>query len=243
MAKVTLIKTDFGNLLNLKGSVPKDIVKAVSDDVVEVVRKRMHPIVQAHYDNVITEVGRKLNGLGMPLKVEPPVKSGLAKASRSTYTLNYGKANGGIGRFKTGPWAALKYKYANHQPVSLWFWQKRGLDDWEASLSKDYAREIKGKGVVDVRAANKASRNHHKGRINVNMLIGFSPLYGPFESLITQPFATLLPGSPDSGGAYGDRLGVSRAYYAEKNRPFIKRLSATLGKEMRIDLAKKLLKL
>ena len=235
MAKVTNISLKPALLL-LTGSVSREITEQVSDQVVEVARKSMEPIVQAHYTNVVKEVGRKLNGLGMAQNVQ----------SAGARQLGFGTVNGGLGKIITKNWKELRKRYAGRTPNSLWFWQKTGMEANPNSLIVAYKRDVMGKEVAQVQAAPKAARNHHKGRINVRMILGFNALPQPFESAITQAFSganeqvSLGPRS-----LYTGRKGLSRARWAEedkaaRSRPFIRRMSAALGKDMYKDLAKKL---
>ena len=77
----------------------------------------------------------------------------------------------------------------------------------------------------------------------MTLTLWFQQLPAPFDSLITQAFASgdRNVDLPDHGG-FVDRLGLSRARWAEdpKARPFIRQLSAALGKDMFKDLPKKL---
>ena len=235
MARVTVTSLKPA-LLSLFGSVSKEMVEAVSDPAVAVARRAMEPIVQNHYDNVVNEIGRKLRGLGMPQNVD----------GAGVHRLGYGTANGGLGQIVTQHWDALRKRYAGRSPNSLWFWQKQGLNADPMSLSYAYTSKIKGKQKASVWAEHKSKRNHHKGRINVTMTLWFQQLPPPFDSAITKAFAGATEDvgmAPPTGGA--GRKQLERARWAEveggyRNRPFIRRMSAAMGKEMHKDLAKKL---
>jgi len=238
MAKFTNL-SGTPNIIEFKTGVPKEVVEATSDTAVDYVMKKVRPIVNDHYQNAIREVGRKLNGLGMPQNV----------TSGGSRTLSIGNADGSIGTVTTVDWKRLdhahpeKRRYELRPPLSLWFWQKFGMENHEDSLSKAYSEQVAGKGVVRVTEA-KATRNHHKGRINTRMFMQFKELPAPFETLITHAFAQAQEKVPMQGREFfTGRKGLARARWAEDRkvgRPFIRRVSAYLGKQMRKDVIKKL---
>ena len=72
----------------------------------------------------------------------------------------------------------------------------------------------------------------------------FKELPAPFETLITHAFAQAKEKVPMQGREFfTGRKGLARARWAEDRkvgRPFIRRVSAYLGKQMRKDVIKKL---
>ena len=239
MAKFSLVG-QIPDLIEFKGSVPREIVEATSDTAVNLVLSKIRPIATKHYQNAIREVGRKLNGLGMPQNIH----------SSGTRTLSIGTAGGDIVKVTTKPWRRLDYnhdkerRYELRPPLSLWFWQKYGMENESFSLSNAYNREVIGKGVVRVLEGGKAKRNHHKGRINTVVSLEFKPLPKPFETMITHAFAQVNEKVPmESRSLSSSRKGLHRARWAEDRiigRPFIKRVSAQLGSLMRKEVIQKL---
>ena len=75
----------------------------------------------------------------------------------------------------------------------------------------------------------------------------FKPLPAPFETLITHAFAQAQEKVPMQAREFFKRpVGLERARWAEDRqvgRPFIRRVSAYLGKSMRADVIEKLRKL
>jgi hypothetical protein len=235
MAKFTNL-SGIPDIIEFKAGVPREVVEATSDTAVDLVLKKVRPIATAHYQNAIREVGRKLNGLGMPQNV----------TSGGARSLGIGTAGGDISTIRTKPWKALNEKYEARPPLSLWFWQKYGMEGAANSLSEAYNKEVAGKGVVRVTEA-KATRNHHKGRINTRVFFEFKPLPAPFETMITHAFAQAEENVPmDARSLFKRPRGLARARWAEDRkvgRPFIRRVSAYLGKSMRTDVIEKLRKL
>jgi hypothetical protein len=245
MAKFTNL-SGIPDIIEFKGGVPREVVEATSDTAVDLVLKKVRPIANEHYQNAIREVGRKLNGLGMPQNLH-------SSGSRS---LSIGTAGGDISTIRTKPWKRLDWRkekdsgeagvYELRPPLSLWFWQKHGMEGAAGSLSEAYNKEVVGKGVVRV-TEKKATRNHHKGRINTRVFFEFKPLPAPFETMITHAFAQAEEKVPMQGREFfSSRKGLARARWAEDRkvgRPFIRRVSAYLGKSMRTDVIEKLRKL
>jgi len=231
------------NLIEFKGSVPREVVEATSDTAVNLVLSKVRPLATAHYQNAVAEIGRKLNGLGMAQNVR----------SSGPRSLSMGTASGDVDKILTVPWKRLDWNrkkdatyqsYESRPPLSLWFWQKRGMESLPGSLSPAYQQKVAGRAVVRVLEYGKAKRNHHKGRINTRISFEFKSLAAPFASMITNAFAQANEKVPlDSRSLSSSRKGLHRARWAEDRtvgRPFIRRMSAHLGVLMRKDVIEKL---
>jgi hypothetical protein len=222
-------------LLEIKQSVRADLAEYSSDVAVKFTMNLVRPLVKSHYANAIKQVRLHLRGLGIPAGV----------TSGGIRTITYGKADGDVGRFQTKTWPALSESYRKaHRvdgkaaPTSYKFWRKTRL------LSRTFDADTRREYGVSV-TENKSTRNHHKNRINTTVIVAIEPLPFPFERAVSVPFLNRLGDAipvKDLSQPI-DRLGLGRARFAETQRPFLRRMSSALGKEMLSDIAKKLRKL
>jgi len=227
-------------LLEIKQSVRADLAEHSSDVAVRFTMNLVRPLVKSHYANAIKQVRQHLRGLGIPAGV----------TSGGVRTITYGKADGGVGRFQTKVWPALSESYRKaHKakdergqsvrvPASYKFWVKQRIlsRTFDADTRRDY-----GVSVTE----NKATRNHHKNRINTTVIVAIESLPFPFERAVSVPFLNRLGDAIPMKDLSQpiDRLGLGRAKFAETQRPFLRRMSSALGKEMLSDITKKLRKL
>jgi len=215
--------------LEVKQAIRADLAKNNSDLAVKIVMQAAQPLVEQHYNNAIKQVALKLRGNGMPASVK----------SAGSKSLTVGKADGGTFRFKTKRWAALGDRYRKKEIKSTKFWHKQDiLSPAFDSVAQDHFRAQ----LLE----SKSTRNHHKNRINTTFTIILESLPFPFEKGVSLPF--IRGESADTmrdDAEYIERDGLGRARFAEqsgykKGRPFLRRMSAMLGKQMRTALTKKL---
>lgn len=219
-------------ILEIRQSVTADVVKRNSGAAVQLAMNTMRPVAQDHYDNVVKQVSLKLRGIGIPAGV----------TSSASRTISYGNPDGSVSTFKTRTWPALSEKYRKRKPTNYKFWKKTGI------LSHAFDTFAKGPFKLSL-TEQKSTRNHHKNRVNTTINLIAEPLPFPFENGVTKPFIRASDFGPMTDLSQDiDRDGLGRARFAEqsgkgKARPFIRKLSAALGKRMRTDLSKKLRKL
>jgi hypothetical protein len=234
MAKIRIVSLAGLDVLQIDSGVRRQIERETADTVAKTVAKRLEAIAQGHHNNLINEMRLKLRGLGMPVNT-------FLGGSKS---LSVGTVSGKLLNIKTDYWKPLTKRYQNRAPVNLTFWRK------ESRLVGAFSTMMRGLGPVRAQEL-KAKRNHHKGRVNTVTVLKFPLLNFPFERGVSLPFLTgserismVDPSQPIN------RKGLGRARFAEQNdtfpdreRPFMRRMSAFLGKAMRKDITSKLRKL
>lgn len=248
MAKVRVLGTPKLPILEIKQAVNADLAKNNSEEAVRLVMSKMQPIAQEHFNNAVRQVALKLRGLGIPAGV----------TSDGPRTISYGKVGGGTGVFKTKPWKALTEKYRRrHYNKSEGGWVPASYKFWIKTGTLSNAVNAMARQTFKVRMEEqKSKRNHHKNRINTTVRMGVDPLPFPFERAITVPFIlTSDVVTMKDLSEPVNRNGLGRARFAEQGkttaaviggtsgRPFLRKLSSYLGRQMRTDLTKKLRKL
>lgn len=230
MANFTLVQ-DY-KFLEVKQAVRADLAEFSSDVAVKMVMNVSRPIIKEHYANAIKQVALKLRGNGMPASVQD---SGIK-------SITIGKADGGTTTFKTKRWQALGDRYRRKEIKSTKFWHKQDIlsPAFDSVAEKDYEVLL---------LEDKSTRNHHKNRINTTFIISLEALPFPFERGVTLPFLRGIPADTMRDDSETiDRDGLGRARFAEqarrgKGRPFLRKMSAYLGIQMRSAITKKLRKL
>ena len=241
MAKFEVVRLpDIQDLLRLRAGLPKELVVAVGDQVSSSVTEKVKNIANAHYNNLFREIGFKLRGLGMPLGTSSGVR-------RLSVGLPGGKTVG----VTTVSWPALTDRYRKQEKKSITFWRK------QEALDEAYRVQVRKNAKVEVQE-EKAKRNHHKGRINVQLLMQFSEVPFPFDVAIVLPFINMMkeypPGDIFTTQIPGilkpvyNRSSLAEAQFPEFNqnavsRPFLRRVAGVLGKNLRRDVVVKLRKL
>jgi hypothetical protein len=236
MAKFRVQGTPRLPILEVKQAVSATLAENNSDQAVRLVIGNMKPIVRDHYNNAVQQVAFKLRGLGIPAGV----------TSSGPRMISYGKVGGGVGMFRTKPWKALTDKYRRKHynindggaiPASYKFWIKTGAlrDAVNVMVKRTYRVYLEEK---------RSKRNHHKNRINTTVVLTMDTLPFPFERAVSLPFilGSDFVAMKDMSQPV-TRGGLGRARFAEQNRPFLRKMSAFLGKQMRADITKKLRKL
>jgi hypothetical protein len=241
MAKFSVVRLDdLQGMLRLKAGLPKEVVRQVGDVIGPGIAEKVEKIANAHYENLFREIGFKLKGLGMPLAT-----------TSGTHRLSFGVVGGNVKAITTSAWPALTDPYRKRKVKSLTFWRKQG------DLDRAYQAQVRKNAKVEVHE-EKAKRNHHKNRVNIQLLMKFSKVPFPFDTAVSEPFIEMNrrfpPGDiftiqlPGRFKPSYNRSSLARAQFPEYNqnavsRPFLRRMAAFLGKDMRRDMVVKLRKL
>ena len=226
--------TKHPNYLKMAQSISRQAVGAGADEAVKLVKRKMAPMVGHHYKHLLKEVGKKLQGVGMPTSVE----------TGGAHRIGFGLVGGGHGGIMTDYWHPLTPKYRKRTKISTKFWRKN------SKLYPAYVRSVRGSQKVTI-VEHTARRNHHKDRINTVLGLEFSVPKFPFATAVTYPFATLIADDDIADMTEAiTRKGLGRARFAEQNdgrprgeRAFLRKMSAALGLAMRKDIRKKLRKI
>jgi len=222
MARVTDLRID--TFRQTLFQIDKGMSRQLGDQAVPLVRKRIEEKAQAEYTNLMTNLRMKLAPFGM---AGGTGQSGVQR-------LSFFRTLGGQGQITTNKWKKLNDKYRKREPRSFRFWHKEG------KLFNAWTRMRRPTVVVQ---EVKAARNHHKGRINTRFLLKFGRLPPALtrlrilDSFINASEAQYTTNAFVRGGA---RQGLGRALFPERDgdRPWMRRMAAALGKDLRKNLRK-----
>lgn len=207
------------------------------------VDQRVKQKVTAHYKNAVEMVGAALAGIGM----SPSITTSGSKR------IAYLKAEGGSGYINTTTWEALSEKYLNPDAHPTWWVKKEpGTPFWHnrGGLADAYLDLVLGGRIQVKKGRTKVSPASKAGRFRMVTTWQFMPLGDPYaDALIRGPFATGNESAQDtltmevSGDMWKlwinekGRWGAPGSPYY-KGRPWVARLAATLGKQMRTSIRK-----
>jgi hypothetical protein len=221
MAKVTDLRVGLRSF-DTVFVITKSVAKEVGKQAVPQVRREIERRATGLYKDVMLNLRNKLKFsgmLGQNVTVDGPRQ------------LTYLKLGGGSGRLRTQPWSALKEPYRDRKPRSKRFWYKTG------TLAASFARLASRSPKVQTQEL-KASRSHHKGRINTKFILTFSRLSYHLERLkIRQSFIAGKRVSYDDRSVKW-RQGLGRAIVPESTRPWMRDMAAALGRDLRKNLRK-----
>lgn len=189
----------------------------VSGRIGEHTRSHWQKTANAHWRNLSEQILSLLGDTG----VSDIHSGGSRKISFSTVA-------GRRITIKTNNWKRLNRKYARRKPVSRVFWKKTGR------LSRAVANSL-GR-TSGVKVGNVRSRRVGQHQVKVTASIRYPGISDPLASFIRAPFITGVENSGNTfatKGFTGNRDTIWRVIFPESQRPFIKRVSARLGKEQR----------
>jgi len=208
----------------------KEAVKGNYDQIMRNLADRVESVSLIHYRHAVGEISRLIGSEGQ-------LPTGIALGGPQT--VHFHKLNGSRGSVRTGYWAPLTEAYAERKPFSFQYWRK--FSNRKGSLGRRMAMTI-GPNKAKVRTnILKSPRSHHKDRVNAGLNIWFHNLPRPLHTMITRPFATGVDFDDHyiEVSSKGKRFGLKRLFpEMGENRPFIGRVSARLGNEMRKKLRK-----
>jgi hypothetical protein len=220
MAKITDIRLD--RFRQPLFQIDKSMARELGDTAVPLARKRVEEKAQAEYTNLMTNLRMKLAPGGMAGGI----------SSSGSRRLSFFRTLSGEGHIVTQSWKKLDEKYRKREPASFRFWYKEG------KLFGAWARMRRPTVVVQ---ELKASRNHHKGRINTRFQLRFGRLPPVLTRMkILDSFIKASEASYTYQGRAGARQGLGRALFPERDgdRPWMRRMAAALGKDLRKNLRK-----
>ena len=220
MARVTDIRLD--NFRQTLFQIDKSMARKLADQAIPLARKRIEDKAQAEYTNLMTNLRMKLSPGGMAGGID---KGGPRR-------LSFFRTLGGEGHIVTANWKKLDEKYRKREPASFRFWYKEG---------KLFRAWIRMRRPVVVVEELKANRSHHKGRINTRFTVRFGNLPPVLRRMkILDSFVNASQASYSYQGRAGARQGLGRALFPERDedRPWMRRMAAALGKDLRKNLRK-----
>ena len=220
MAKVTINKQQLAASLLADRGIRRE-VRRVAD---RKIAAQMLKVSRKHYRNAVKQVQNSIDG-GAGSSGFSSIESSGAKR------ISFQDVTGATRSIVTNTWKALTNRYRKRKPASKRFWSKTGR------LSAAVGRVASSGSAKATISKPTVVRSHHRGKETVKFNIRLSKLRYPFDDLIRGSFLSAQE-TNISGVQSRGRRGLSRAYWAERFRPFVSRMSGSLGRRYHTALRK-----
>lgn len=133
-------------------------------------------------------------------------------------------------------WKRLTEGYIKRRPTSRAFWKKRkGLSPRGAPLRDIFRNTTAGRSRLGLSGFGRV--NNERLEVEWGGSISFPRLPYPLNRILYESFTSGRPYAlPRIKGFSGMHSGITQFHWPESRRPFIARLSAAIGEEMRKEL-------
>ena len=215
-----------------------DTAKQKCPEINKEFRRKNRDIATEHYRNAVQQIRLVLSG-----RLAPPVRTAagnLDSRPAKPYTISIAGARGkSRHRIVTVPWKALSQKYAQSEPANITFWHKydvlfrlfRAFGLPKAKVHPQKVQYYDGPGGTARAGRSRTGKEQFVCRSLSKLELQRLPY--PFSKTVSDSFLTASEISAVSEPPSGfDRSGPMRGFYPERNRPFIARTAATLGRAM-----------